>query len=105
MDHQLRQIIDAVDADLDLVTLMGRRCEAQAARAGSGYDRLGIIPFTIGAELRLAKAGRVLARIGGQDLLARVVDKIVDRNGGDRQRRQILRRVWNLDVVQEKRAS
>jgi hypothetical protein len=102
---QLRQILDAVDLDLDLVALMGGRCEAQAARADNPRDRINIIPFTAGAELRLAKAGRVLARIGGQVLLARVVDKIVDRNGDDHQRRRILERVWNLGETKTARAS
>ncbi len=102
---QLAQILSAVDVDLDLVLLMGARCEAQAARSGTGYDRIGVVPFTVGAELRLVKAGRVLARLGGRNFLTRVVDEITDRNGGDHQRRRILRRVWNLDGVKAARAS
>jgi hypothetical protein len=101
----LRQTIDAIDVDLDLIVLVGRRCAAQVARVDNPYDRIGIIPFTAGTELRLAKAGRVLARMGGRDLLVRVADEIADRNGGDHQRRQILRRVWNLAETKTARAS
>jgi hypothetical protein len=101
MDHtpmdQLKHILDAIDVDVDLILAMGSRCEAQAARAGSGYDRIGIVTFTSGAEFRLVRAGKVLLRIGGQDLLCRVVAKIVEENHGDHRRRQILRRLWGLD--------
>jgi hypothetical protein len=102
---QLDQILNAADNDLDLIVLVGARCSAQADRAGTGYDRIGIIPFTAGAELRLAKAGKVLARIYGRDLLVHAVDKIVERNGDDHQRRRILERVWNLNDEKMARAS
>jgi hypothetical protein len=104
--HQIRQILDAIDLDLDLIILIGRRCEVQAARAGDGYDRIGIVTFTVGVEQRLFKAGRVLLRMGGRDLLYQVVDRIVEINAGDLQRRRILCRIWNLkDEVKSARAS
>ena len=93
---QLEQILTAIDLDLDLVVLVGGKCEAQVARAGTGYDRVGVTPFTAGAELRILKAGRVLLRMGGQDLLVRVIDTIIAQNCGDQRRRNILRRVWGL---------
>jgi hypothetical protein len=108
VNQQLARILTAVDTDLDLVVLVGDRCGAQVARAGVGYDRLGVVvPFSRGAELRLVMAGQILLRLGGRDLLERVVDKIVVENFGDRRRRQILRRVWVLNEVSNpaKRAS
>jgi hypothetical protein len=100
---QLDRLLNAIDTDLDLVVLVGERCASQVNRAGTGYDRIGIIPFTAGSELRLVKAGRLLRRIGLD--LNDVVDAIVRGNRGDPRRRRILRRIWNLNGVKAARAS
>jgi hypothetical protein len=97
--HQLEQILTAIDVDLDLELRVARQCEAHVARISNVHDRIGVLPYTAGVELRLRKAGRILLHIGGRDLLERVADELADRNrvhGDSHQRRRILRRVWGL---------
>jgi hypothetical protein len=104
MNQQLEQILTAIDVDLDLELRIARQCKAHVAGIDNVHDRIGVLPYTAGVELRLKKAGRILLRIGGRDLLERVADELADRNrvhGDGHQRRRILRRVWGLTKEQQ----
>jgi hypothetical protein len=99
--NQLEQILTAIDVDLDLdlELRVARQCEAHVAGIDNVHDRIGVLPYSAGVELRLRKAGRILLRIGGRNLLERVTDELADRNrahGDGHHRRRILRRVWGL---------